>query len=227
MALIPYSDSDEDSDQEVMVKITDKPETTPPSIAISDEDEVIEVTTKPGINQQFKFKAMTSNKDSDVSFDFGTTLTHKSLFDSLPMPKSKASSPQNNKRKKKKKKKRKKKSQSNSNNEKKRKREQLSLTDILPEPKHKKQKISPPSQTPLTSEKKPIPTTEPEDKIKTNDIRIRQAEVHRKYSNPLAPFSISSSGTVDNDQIEHEDEDEIKQNKIKHYYPNLFILGQS
>ena len=228
MALIPYSDSDEDSDQEEMAKITDKLPTNPPSIAISDEDEVIEVTTKPGINHQFKFKAMTSNKDSDISFDFGTTSTHKSLFDSLPMPKSKASSPQTNKKKrKKKKKKRKKREQSNSNNDKKRKREQLSLTDILPEPKHKKQKISPPPKTPLTSEKKPTSPPVPEDKIETNDIRIRQAEVHRKYSNPLASFAISSTDKVDNDEIEHEDEDHINQNNIQHIKPSTLNSQQT
>merc|ERR1712228_1125484 len=194
-----------------------------------DHDEVIEIT-KPMVRHQFNFKATATtidSKDNNISFDFGTTSTHKSLFDSLPMPKSKASSPQNNK-KKKKKKKRKKKKKSNSNNDKKRKREQLSLTDILPQPKHKKPKTSPsPKPIEPTSEKQIVSTAEDEDKIQTNDIRIKQAEIHRKYTNPLASFSISSNDKTDNDENEHNDKDQSKQINIKHIKSSAIINKQT
>eukprot|EP01084_Bolivina_argentea_P215503 365871_1 len=186
MDLIPYSDSDEESNQ-----------------SSSDNDEIIEISQNPVITQQLNFKAKpmnTNTKNKIISLDFGTDTTHKSLFDSLPFP-SKASLHQNIPTKKKKKKSKKHKNKKKHN--KKRKLQQISLIDILPQPKHKKPKISPPpTKTIKISENTSNKIeTEPEPKtiksnnnneIQTNDIRKKQAEVHRKYTNPLATFSISN-----------------------------------
>merc|ERR1712228_232028 len=55
----------------------------------------------------------------------------------------------------------------------------------------------------------------------------KKAEIHRKYTNPLASFSISSNDKTDNDENEHNDKDQSKQINIKHIKSSAIINKQT
>eukprot|EP01083_Nonionella_stella_P161017 526897_1 len=108
MNLVPYSDSDDDS-------------------AGSDEDEILEVTTKPITKQHFNFNAKPKSNQKNISLDLGTNTNQKSLFDSLPVPSpssTKISLRHKDKKKKKRKKKKKKKTK------KRKKEDEDTLSDV-------------------------------------------------------------------------------------------------
>eukprot|EP01083_Nonionella_stella_P049365 131586_1 len=201
MNLVPYSDSDDDS-------------------AGSDEDEILEVTTKPITKQHFNFNAKPKSNQKNISLDLGTNTNQKSLFDSLPVP-SPSSTKISLRHKDKKKKKRKKKKKKST---KKRKREpsqdtsnsQNSLISILPEPVHKKRKMSSPS----------LPSIN--DDVEVNSLRKDQAETQRKHKNPLATFSILSADSTNNDkEIEQASDTKHKSEIVKPVKVNNDVLDNN